>query len=123
MTTSTKQSPVRSFDHGRYAEWPEYDAVAHALDAFAHRLNRENDPLSTRDFGRLAADLAAILPYSDACPSCDGEVAEEHRNYAPYAPLTAKLDADGEWIECTYRCDHGHRWRCGWGIGRPQMVG
>ncbi len=108
--------PFRRFDHSDVHHLPEYRALAAAIDALAHRLEREDIAITQVEFERMLADVARHLPASDSCTECwqanadrdDDAAAESLRPHVPYANL------DGDGGRYVYSCEHGHQWTCGW---------
>ena len=120
MTTTTRgdRSRVRSFDHGSFGAWPEYVAAQQALDALAHALAAHGQQPATRQgWLDLVADMASVLPFSDACP---GEHAVDDPSWlaAPW-----KVDREGEWLRCQYHCPtHRTAWSCGYSVATLELM-
>lgn len=113
MSTTTGTSPPASgfhaFDHGEFADWPEYVGLARAIDAFAQRCERDGVELTQADFEQPTTTIARHLIASDCCETC----IREHGQALVTWPPIANLAVDGT-LAGVYRCEHGHAWRCGW---------
>lgn len=120
MTTPTSRG-LRDFDHTTLAAMPEYAAAQMALDLLAHALRaaaeRGQYQCTPRDFQELVAQMAAVLPYSDACPA-DHTDDGERGIIAPHA-----IDLDGDWLTGRYYCPtHERVWTCGYAVAAPDYL-
>ena len=104
-SASAGLSSWAAYDHSRFADWPEYRAIAEALDAFAHRVNREGATLTQAMFERLAGKVARNLLSCDCCPDCLSDAIAR----PPCAPHRARVNARGG-LHARYLCEHGHSW-------------
>lgn len=95
---------LRPFDHSRIARLPEYRAASAALDSLAHNLPEGVD---RSVFLKAVHNMAAVLPYTDACHECGGVVAA-----APH-----KVEIKGGNMLGYYRCPAGHVWTCMHALG------
>lgn len=107
----------RLYDHRPAAAWPEYAAVARAIDDFAQRANHEEGvALKQTQFEAMLVDLARAACAGDCCPDCDPAGGTDWRPCAPYA-----VEPDRDGITARYRCAHGHEWTSWW-ASRDEVV-
>jgi hypothetical protein len=114
VTANPRRHGVRNFDHSNIGSWPEYVAAQKALDALAQALmHRGKQPTTRQAWLALVADMASVLPFSDACPDRHGST-DLHWTAAPWK---VDRDPDGDWLHCRYYCPtHDKTWTCGWSL-------
>lgn len=114
-TRPTKGNPtgLATFDHGRIAALPEYQAAGRALNALVHAMNRAGIDVPIEDWLLMAPEIVAGLPFADDCERCQ----------VTTFPYAAEVDTPpGEsvgGVSARYRCDSGHTWTCGWSTNAP----
>lgn len=69
----------RRFDHAALRDWPEYTAVAAAIEKLGARMDREGFPLERDEFAAAVEDVARVAYAADRCEEC-GQRAWPHRN-------------------------------------------
>ncbi len=94
-------------DMSAFDDWPEFRALACALDEFAQRAGRETQ-LTQIEAERQLVALARNLAASDCCHEC-----LDLRETC--APIVVSRDEHNGGILATYVCERGHRWQTWWG--------
>lgn len=115
VTDNDNPARVRPFDNTALAELPEYQRAADALNDLIHAANRAETGLGQDRWLTAVRDLAAAIPFMDACSNCRNT---EHAA----APAAVELDDTG-WMNAAYQCHScGHRWTCGWSTSAPNFL-
>ncbi|WP_219418783.1 hypothetical protein [Pseudonocardia nigra] len=104
--TADNPTGVDTFDHSDIAHLPEYAAASRALDALGHAIGRAEIDLGQQRWLEVVGEMAAALPYADACSECTGPVPTP----APHAAAV-----NDEWLNGQYRCPScAATWTCGY---------
>jgi hypothetical protein len=123
--TDTNPTGITNYNISRYAQLPEWQHLAQALNTVALAANRANIPGGQDDLVNAVAHLARGIAFMDCCEQCENSVDDDagfvDTSTAPYATTI-----DGDWLHGRYRCWQGHEWTCGhalniwlsWGVAR-----
>lgn len=108
-TENINPAGIRTFDHRKLMELPEYEQASRAIDDLAEAMTRAKSDISHDDWLGVLRDMAAGLCFVDRCPACLDVLA------APYAAVV-----EGDSMRGAYLCRRcKHNWTCSWATWAP----
>jgi hypothetical protein len=112
--TADNPTGVATFDHGHLVQLPEYAAACKALDVLGQAMRRADIELGPAQWLDVVREMAAALPYADACAECSGSVPTP----APHAGVVTDGRLDGD-----YRCPScGSTWTRRYELRLPELI-
>lgn len=109
--TADNPAGVATFDHGQLVQLPEYAAASRALDLLDQAIQRADIELGPTRWLDVVCEMAAALPYLDACAECSGPLPTP----APHAGVVT----DGR-LHGNFRCPScGSTWTRGYELSHP----
>lgn len=111
--TDGNPTGIATFDHGRIAGLPEYQAAGRALDALIHSMVRADANMTVQEFRNMALEVVASLAFGDECERC-GVI-----TFPFAAEVETPADGSAGSLTARYCCDNGHTWPCGWTTNAP----
>jgi hypothetical protein len=111
--TAENPTGVATFDHASVVQLPEYAEASRALDALGQASRRTDSPLGQTRWLEVVCEMAAALPFADACVQCSGPVPTP----APHAAVVT----EGR-LEAQYRCPScGFTWSRAYVLDLPEF--
>lgn len=125
----TKENPtgIRTLNHERYAEMPEYRRMIMVVDDFIKKIDAEGIDVDNRGFHELISEGITLLPYMDICKACERSFNYPWDTPTDWRDLTAlpyrvDIRSNGESLMAYYRCARHHaqmhQWTCYWAVSR-----
>jgi hypothetical protein len=108
-TDNINPAGIRTFDHRKLTELPEYEQASRAIDDLAEAITRTKADMAHDEWLGVLRDMAAALCFVDRCPKCLDSLS------VPYIAVV-----EGDSMRGAYLCRRcKHNWTCSWATWAP----
>lgn len=109
--SSDELMQIRTFDHSKFADLPEYRHAVIALQNFARALDKNGISVSFDEWPTVVRRMGEVLFYPDHCHKCNAWDQYPHQG-----------EVKKGWLAGSYHCSGcGRDWTCGYSVNHYRL--
>jgi len=113
--TDANPTGITDYNIHRFAQLPEWQHLAQAINTVVLAANRARIPGDEDDFVEAIAHLARGVAFMDCCEQCENSL-DDDAGFVDTSAAPYTTTIDGGWLHGRYRCWQGHEWTCGYAL-------